>query len=458
MNQAYFHQIMSDLPAKYQTTNDSSSVVSPEQVPNTKIRLKLPTQHTTTRASIEPEEPQATNNASVRLRVPPLTNLGTNTRSDSSAAVATVDTAATTTPSKQTRTSPTTQPTALPTSIPQTSQVPVPNAPPITPARSTSSPTPAIAAPTPKPAVTTPAQISKPSTPSIPVTGSQLLSQPLQPTSINPTPFTQSNATSHVAPQNFYNSTLQPSRASTRASGTPAPVSTPTLPTASASRSDAPSPAPPASAAGLFSLCLDLCPSKSKAPRTRLAVLNSRAGVRVWVLRVPTVKLVDSEVSVIVRDVKLVPREDDGDGSEEEAGKAEPAPIPKKRGRGRPRKVQHVQSSQQEVEAAPVEEREKDRDKEKKERPLWRAATASEVTVQLDGKPVTVSSSPIPSPLLRDTPELPLLDQNIQVKDEPEIVPKDAAEWVVGLKSGQHTLEVGRKGSTVTWQVYLIVP
>lgn len=455
----YFHQIMSDLPAKYRSGNDPGNVVLSEQVPNPnpKIRLKLPTQHPVTQANAESDEAQNTSSASVRLRVPPLNSTNVNTKSESSTIannVADVEIAAT--PSKPKKSQPSGQSTTIqPPSIPQTPQLSATSAPAPTPVQPAKSPTPVIAAPTPKPAVTIPSQPLQNTTPSTPA--SQVLSQQLQTNSINPTAHSQYNPSSHMTPQNFYNiTTFQPSRTSTRGSSTPAPTSTPTIPAAPATRSSAPSPAPPVSAAGLYSMYLDLCPPQS--PRSRLVQLDSRAGVRVWVLRIPTPKIINSEdgVKVILREVKLVPREDDGDGSEDEVGKVEPAPIPKKRGRGRPRKVQ--QFSQQEVETAPSEDKEKDKDKEKKGKSNWKIAAASDVIVQLDGKPIIASNLPISSPLSKNTTEPPLLDQSMQKSEEAKSAQKDTVEWILTLSSGQHTLEVSRKGNTVSWQVYLVVP
>ncbi|KAL5535989.1 hypothetical protein ACEPAF_4083 [Sanghuangporus sanghuang] len=432
----YFHQIMTDLPAKYNMNGTSANSSASAEGSHTRIRLKLPGHHPVTH-SISAEVPDGGESSAptARLRVPGGSGPGasgvpsTATSKDKSV-----------TPEKKAKAA---SPTAPATALPSASSIPYSTH------TSTSPPTaitatPGIAMPTPKLAraavATAQAKLA-----SVAQTPSHQQQTPAY------TPFQQYTTPNQVPAQNFYAPPAPTTATPVRASTTPAPSAS--QPAVTTGRADAPSPVPPASAAGLYSVRLECCPPSKSEMRRRLAILDTHAGVRNFALRISIV-----EAKLVIRSVKFALHDADGDeGSDEEESKVVRTPS-KKRGRGRPKKVVPIDQEvkppdvQQEIahDSAIVTAEEK-RDKGGRE---WRFATSSEVEIKLDGRSVTPGAKDV------------LKVTNVLVNGNAEASPGSVAserpakpedEWSVDLTVGQHVLEISRKGNSVPWKVYLSV-
>ncbi|KAL5519460.1 hypothetical protein ACEPAH_1143 [Sanghuangporus vaninii] len=432
----YFHQIMTDLPAKYNVNGASASSSAYAEGSHTRIRLKLPGHHPAAH-SINAEAPDGGESSAptARLLVPG----GSGPGASSVPSTATSKDKSATPEKKAKAASPADPATALPSasSIPYSTHT------------STSPPaaitaTPGIAMPTPKLARATA------STAHAKLASAAQTPSHQQQTSAY-TPFQQYTTPNQVPAQNFYAPPTPTTVTPARASATPAPSAS--HPTITTGRTDAPSPVPPASAAGLYSVRLECCPPGKNDMRRRLAILDTHAGVRNFALGVSIV-----EAKLVIRSVKFTLHEADGDeGSDEEGSKVIRTPS-KKRGRGRPKKVVPID---QEVKPPDVQQEmthdsaivtlEEKRDKGGRE---WRFATSSEVDIKLDGRTVT--------PGAKDVLKVASVLVNGNAESSPDSVAserpaKPEDEWSVDLTVGQHVLEISRKGNSVPWKVHLSV-
>ena len=462
---------MKNLPAKY--TNDGSEQAT-ESAPN-KIKLRLPG-HALHNATQDPVNgAPAASSGTVRIRVPVQAG-ASNSGQNGTAGKA----------SKSNSPEVNTLPSMASSSsqVPQTPLVPVSTSP-----HQTQANMPALSAPTPTKPITS--TLPKPS---LPTQRSQ----------------TQPSGPSHISPQTFY---AAPSPSQTPASSVSVPATpAPSLPLAAGTQLNrtAPSPAPHPSAAGMYSVRLEMCPlskGKEDLPRRRLATLTKSAGVRSFALTVPSSgRGPGSGTRVFVRGVKFVsPPEDTMDVDGPKDAVAEATPV-KKKTRGRPRKTQSTDMDTQENHAPELESR---MDREINPPSLWaatftksgpgtwvRPSDASDVVVRFDGKDVTPSSRPASESQLDSAQSLAVVSeiasvlatqlngtgnssengsvesdadagvpQNINGGIDPSEALKEVAapwvaedEWAIDVSgAGRHVLEIGRKDSSVPWQVFLYV-
>lgn len=409
--QNYFRQLMSDLPAKYNMSGDGASS---ETLPN-KIKLKIPGHHNVTHAETSAETGEG--GATIRLRVPAKnTDAATHAATQSSQTTAPTPAAASngidTTPTDKVKVKPSPAPT------PQLPPAPLP-------------------APTPKPAKAIPSHLRS------------ALADQQQPSIATPAPTLPSasnyqHTPNAQLPQSIFYTPSLPSTSNaatatpSRASATPAP-----LPTSStlAARAGAPSPKPPIRAAGIYSVRLEVTPSGRRLP-----LLDLSAGVRNWAVR-----LGENESGLVVKDVKFERLGEADDGSDEEREK-DPSGVvspPKKRGRGRPRK-NPIADKPPEISSKDSLENMHDNMADPK-KVGFMLPQAENVVVRLDGTLVASRAKSI-APDEDGTTEIPDGADGNKVANS-----KTLDEWTVDLPSGRHVLEVGRKGNSVLWQVYVYV-
>ncbi|KAI5122376.1 hypothetical protein M0805_004133 [Coniferiporia weirii] len=440
---AYFQQLMTDLPAKYNMngTAEADFPASSEAASN-KIMLKLPNHQpsSVTQSGGESAAAQGgdATSGTVRLRVPALSGAGIITfDTPIIAPTEGIDGAQ----SKKTKTK---------------SPVELPAAP--TPSPLPSTPSLTLATPTPQPAkAATPTPVKSPQ-----AGYSQAFAT--MPAVSAATSYSQYNSNAQIAPQNFYTPPTPqalapvpatPARTSAtpaRASATPAPLPGPLSGVAGSSavgaRTDAPAPTPPARAAGLHSMRLETFPTGR-----RLALLDAGAGVRSWAVRLST-----DEKGLVVKDVRFI---QNGEGSDEEreVEGAGDVPPPKKRGRGRPRKLVVVEKEVKPVElpvitapASPSAMK-----PSLKPEPKIVVPSVEDVLVRLDG--LTIA----PKPKAETTVEVFGAGDGADAGADMGGLaarPKSArggGEWAVDITTGQHVLEVGRRGNSIHWKVYVYV-
>ncbi|THH06677.1 hypothetical protein EW145_g3923 [Phellinidium pouzarii] len=435
----YFRELMTDLPAKYNmnaAADDPST--SPEAAPS-KILLKLPNHQAGSQMQSSNSEPLQGCDAAggtVRLRVPALGN--SNGTTTSTIEPPTSVNGIEGTQSKKTKPkSPAVLSTALPSSVPSSSS-------------------PALAVPTPR--------STKAALPAL-VKGQQSGTQStFMNTPVTPaTTYHQYNANVQVPPQAFYTSSVSQSQSvaavsaatPASASATPAPLSS-VLPglAGPSGRADAPTPAPPARAAGLHSVRLETHPVGR-----RLALLDVGAGVRSWVVRLGA-----DEKGILVRDVRFEWRGDGeragSEGEREGVEGAEGAPPPKKRGRGRPRKTLVVEKDDiVKTTESPAKSildalATKPNVNQNEKHPAIVPAV-EDVVVRFDGLAVAPKAK-IETKVETLATSSGTGGNDTKATNKPKSS-RESGEWAVDVAAGRHVLEVGRKGNSVLWRVYIYV-
>ena len=254
-------------------------------------------------------------------------------------------------------------------------------------------------------------------------------------TSTTTTPYTYTN---HYTPQSYY--AAQASK----------PSVAPALPTATTPAATLPTSAtPPANAVTLQTSkpVTSVHPSAAGLRLVRLVTkpigrkldLTNDDGVKTWAMR-----LAGGETSLIVRGVRFAAEEEEEEaeeGEDEHGDKTDGAALAlespkKKRGRGRPRKLANVRKA-----AA--------------------AEVAKEQAAAVTAKPASAGSKQ-----RRSTSSVPTVEEvvvkldGLQVEPKPkaeavEATPDADGEWDVELNAGSHILEIGKKGSSVLWKVYV---
>lgn len=240
----------------------------------------------------------------------------------------------------------------------------------------------------------------------------------------------------HYAPQSLYQASIttaaNPAVATAAVPATSTPVRTSTTPApmagTSISHSSTPVASIPPSAAGIRYVRL------ITQPLGRKLDLDSEDGVKTWAMR-----LGGTENKLVVRGVRFAGEDEmdtdqegvngNGDGEGDKGANAPITPQPK-RGRGRPRKVQKAPSPVKEKPAVPTTSASLNDAKTSKSPNHARAASRTpsidDVLVRLDGMTIT-----------------PKADATVEL------------EWDVDINPGSHVLEVGKKGNTVFWKIYL---
>lgn len=399
---------MSDLPAKY---NMHSADPNVEPAPN-KIKLKIPGYGTT--PHVETSGDAGEGGGSIRLRIPTLASENTASATSAANAAATVTSnGAVAQPAKK---------AALASPSASTSQAPPPP--------------PSIPAPIPRPAKAisslssivaehqTPVASPAPSTPAVGLTTNA-----------------QNNTTAQIPPSTFYNPLIASSSSAipatpVKASATPVPSPNPIAP---ATRNGISTPKPSLHAAGIHSVRLEVTPTGRKLP-----LLDLDSGVRSWAVR-----LGSDEKGLIVKNVKFEKSGNGDEGSDEERdkGPSEVVLPPKKRGRGRPRKNPVVDKP---AESTAQENLEAANENAIIKKPTGIIPAAENVVVRLDGIVIAHKTS-------SEAQEGDVFDTLDAPTDAGGTKLKSSDEWDINLSSGRHMIEIGRKGGSVFWQVYVYV-
>ena len=431
---------MSDLPSKYKMHGESDPSASPEVIPN-KIKLKVPTHQPVappptdndTKVPLQNNDTNTGTGATVLLRVPALGG-GSSVANTKETNGAKSTTTPGKTPGKSSKAAKAKSPVVASATIP------------------TGTGTSAAKVPAQAKAATT-------------ATSPQLpLHTTAQTFSANPSSTRYAYGSNVYVPQ----ATYYTPPVTTPSSTSPA-VSLPSATTMNAHTVATPAQAAgtstsysvlaikriPVSAAGLRSVHIVAQPSGRKL------VLDRDDGVRNWAMR-----LGGNENSVSVRDVLFADgTEDEGDDifeAMEEEEEEEEEEKEKAREKEKQKQEEEEEEEEEEAEETVVPKRKRGRGRPHK---LKRSA----VDKSKAGKhgPVSTSSSATgshktsksPKQTKHASPAIPSIDDVLVKLDGLQIKPRSevqaAAGWDAAIADGSHTLEVGKKGNTTLWKVYI---